>query len=206
MRTPSRCSISLLSPQEVTMPAALIARSEAAFTIQVEIPYASSMLDFEEAIQRSLNEAGTLATTEALQQFDADGSPIQIGDTKLTSKGKLKKEYQTPYGVAAVERHVYQSSRGGKTHCPLDRNARIVVSSTPRFAKMVSHKYAEFGSARVIEDLRENHARTVARSFVQNVADAVAAVATAKQEDWGYALPKPEEPAATVTIDMDGTC
>src|SRR3954454_1544210 len=78
------------------MPAAIVARSETAFTIQLEIPYASSMLDFEEVIQQHLNEAGVLATTEALQQFDADGSPIQIGDTKLTSKGKLKKEYQTP--------------------------------------------------------------------------------------------------------------
>jgi len=100
------------------MPAAIVARSEAAFTIQVEIPYASSMLDFEEVIQQRLNEAGVLATTEALHRFDADGSPITIGDTKLTSKGKLKKEYQTPYGVAPVERHVYQSSRGGKTYCP----------------------------------------------------------------------------------------
>jgi len=77
------------------MPAAIIARSETAFTVQVEIPYASSMLDFEEVIQQRLNEAGVLATTEALQRFDADGSPIQIGDTKLTSKGKLVKEYQT---------------------------------------------------------------------------------------------------------------
>ena len=42
-----------------------------------------------------------------------------------------------------IERHVSQSPRGGKTHGPLDRNARIVVSSTPKFAKMVSHKYAE---------------------------------------------------------------
>ena len=58
----------------------------------------------------------------------------------------------------------------------------------------------------MIEDLRENHGRTVARSFVQNVADAVAAVASAKEEDWGFALPKPEEPVATVTIGMDGTC
>ena len=32
------------------MPAAIVVRSEAAFTIQVEIPYASSMLDFEEVI------------------------------------------------------------------------------------------------------------------------------------------------------------
>ena len=100
------------------MPATIIARTDAAFTIQVEIPYGSSMLDFEDLIQQRLNEAGVLATQEALGRFDADGSPIQVGDTKLTSKGKLKKEYQTPYGVAPVERHVYQSSRGGKTYCP----------------------------------------------------------------------------------------
>jgi hypothetical protein len=188
------------------MPAAIIARTDATFTIQLEIPYGSSMLDFEEVIQQRLNEAGVLATTEALQQFDADGSPIQVGDTKLTSKGKLKKEYQTPYGVAPLERHVYQSSRGGKTYCPLDRNARIVVSSTPKFAKMVSHKYAEFGSARVIKDLSENHGRAVARCFVQDVTDAVAAVALAKEEDWEYVLPEPEEPTSTITIGIDGTC
>jgi len=188
------------------MPATIVARSESAFTIQVEIPYGSSMLHAEEAIQQRLNEAGTLATGEVLQRFDTDGSPIQVGDTKLTSKGKLLKEYQTPYGVAPVERHAYQSSRGGKTYCPLDRNARIVVSSTPRFARMVSHKYAEFGSARVIKDLAENHGRQVARCFVQGVADAVAAVAMAKEEDWEYALPDLEAPPATVTIGMDGTC
>src|SRR5919202_222797 len=159
------------------MPADIIARSETTFTVQIEIPYGSSMLDAEETLQQRLNEAGTLATAELLQRFDTDGSPIQVGDTKLTSKGKLLKEYQTPWGVAPIERHVYQSSRGGKTYGPLDRNARIVVSSTPRFAQMVAFKYAEFGSARVIADLAENHSRPVARCYVQNVADAVAAVA-----------------------------
>src|SRR3954466_11219252 len=188
------------------MPAAIVARSESTFTIQVEIPYGPSMLDAEEVLQQRLNEAGTLATAEILRRFDADGSPIQVGDTKLTSKGKLKEEYQTPYGVAPVERHVYQSSRGGKTYCPLDRNARIVGSSTPKFAKMVSFKYAEFGSPRVITDLAENHGRKGGRRFVQDVADAGAAVALAKDEDWEYALPEPEGPTATVTIGMDGTC
>jgi hypothetical protein len=188
------------------MPAVIVARSESGFTIQVEIPYGSSMLDAEEALQQRLNEAGTLATAEVLQRFDADGSPIQVGDTKLTSKGKLLKEYQTPYGVAPVERYVYQSSRGGKTYCPLDRNARVVGSSTPKFAKMVSFKYAESGSPRVIKDLAENHGRPVARCFVQNVADAVASVALAREEDWEYALPELEGPTATITIGMDGTC
>src|SRR4051812_7553663 len=188
------------------MLAAIVVRTDTAFTIRIEIPYGASMLDAEETIQERLNQAGVLATAEVLQRFDTDGSPIVVADTKLTSMGQALKEYQTPYGVAPVARHVYQSPRGGKTYCPLDRLARIVVSSTPRFARMVSHKYAEFGSSRVIEDLRENHGRTVARSFVQNVADAVAAVAMAKEEDWEYALPKLGGSVATIAIGMDGTC
>jgi hypothetical protein len=188
------------------MAAAIVARSETGFTVQLEVPYADSMLDAEDAIQEALNEAGVAATAEALEHLDTDGSPIRVGDLKLTSKGRLPKEYQTPYGVAVVRRHVYQPSRGGKTHCPLDQAARIVVSSTPRFARIIAHKYAEFGSARVLIDLRENHGRMVARSFVQNVADAVASVALAREVDWEYDLPEFEEPVATVTVGLDGTC
>jgi hypothetical protein len=188
------------------MSAAIVARSQTSFTVQVEIPYGPSMLDFEQVIQDRLNQAGVVATQEALQQFDTDGSPISIGSVKFTSKGPLPKQYQTPYGVATVARHVYQSSQGGKTYCPLDRDARIVTSSTPRFAKMIAHKYAEFGSGRVILDLEENHGRTVARSFVQNVADTVATVALAQEESWEYALPEMEHPVATITLGLDGTC
>ncbi len=36
------------------MPAAIVARSEAAFTIQAVIPYGFSMLGFEEMIQQRL--------------------------------------------------------------------------------------------------------------------------------------------------------
>ena len=49
------------------MPAAIVARTESGFTIQVEIPYRSSMLESEETIQEGLNQAGVLATQEALQ-------------------------------------------------------------------------------------------------------------------------------------------
>src|SRR3954462_5534049 len=187
------------------MSASIVARSESSFTVQVEIPYGSSMLDFEQAIQDRLNRAGVVATQEALQQFDTDGSPITVGSVKFTSKGQLPKDYQTPYGVATVARHVYQSPQGGKTYCPLDRDARIIVSSTPRFAKMIAHKYAEFGSGRVLLDLEENHGRKVARSFIQNVADAVATVALAQEESWDYAPPKLEHPVSTITLGLDGT-
>src|SRR5262249_49125923 len=50
----------------------------------------------EETIQTALNEAGVLATTAALEQFDTDGSPLDIGSTRWTSKGQEPKTYQTP--------------------------------------------------------------------------------------------------------------
>jgi hypothetical protein len=188
------------------MDAMIIARTPIAFTLQVEVPYNDSMLGFEETLQQRLNEAGVVATAEGLQQFDTDGSPINVGPVKFTSKGQIEKDYQTPYGVATVARHVYQSPQGGPTYCPLDRDARIVVSSTPRFAKVISHKYAEFSSPRVQVDLEENHGRPVSRCLIQDVADAVAAVAMAKEEDGSYTLPRFETPPATVAISLDGTC
>jgi hypothetical protein len=186
--------------------AAIIARTPTSFTLQIEVPYNDSMLDFEETLQHRLNEAGVMATAEGLRQFDTDGSPITVGPVKFTSKGPVEKDYQTPYGVATVARHVYQSNQGGPTYCPLDRDARIVVSSTPRFAKVLSHKYAEFSSPRAQVDLQENHGRSVSRCLIQDVADAVAAAVLAKEEDWGYALPKFDEPPSTVTVSLDGTC
>ncbi|MBV8268544.1 MAG: ISKra4 family transposase [Planctomycetaceae bacterium] len=188
------------------MDATIIARTPTSFTLQVEVPYNDSMLAFEETLQQCLNEAGVVATAEGLKQFDTDGSPISVGSTKLTTKGQVEKDYQTPYGVATVARHVYQGTQGGPTYCPLDRDARIVVSSTPRFAKVLSHKYAEFSSPRAQVDLQENHGRAVSRCLIQDVADAVAAAVLAKEEDWSYTLPKFEEPPATVAISLDGTC
>jgi hypothetical protein len=188
------------------MNATIISRTTTSFTLQVEVPYNHSMLDFEETLQKRLNEAGVIATAEGLQQFDTDGSPITVGPVKLTTKGLIEKDYQTPYGVATVARHVYQSPQGGATYCPLDRDARIVVTSSPRFAKVISHKYAEFSSPRVQIDLEENHGRVVSRCLIQDVADAVAVAALAKEEDWSYALPKFESPPATVAISLDGTC
>jgi hypothetical protein len=188
------------------MNATIIARTPTSFTLQVEVPYNDSMLDFEETLQQRLNEAGVIATAEGLKQFDTDGSPITVGPVKLSTKGPIEKDYQTPYGVATVARHVYQGPQGGPTYCPLDRDARIVVTSTPRFAKVISHKYAEFSSPRVRIDLEENHGRVVSRCLIQDVADAVAAAALAKEEDWSYTLPKFEKPPAAVAVSLDGTC
>ncbi len=119
----------------------------------------------------SLNEAGSLATGEALKRFDTDGSRLEMGGEKWFSKGEVNKIYQTPYGEVEIGRYVYQRSSGGKTFCPLERDARIVVTSTPRFAQVISHKFATGSSVQVQRDLQANHGRKVARSYLQTVAD-----------------------------------
>jgi hypothetical protein len=188
------------------MPATIIERQENRVTIQVTIELTRSMLDTEEAIQQALNQAGVLATAEALKQFDTDGTPLLIGSTRWTSKGQEPKAYQTPYGEASVERHVYQTGEGGTTYCPLERDARIILTSTPRFAMQVSHKYGEGPADRVVKDLTHNHCRPVAASFVQNTAQAVASVVQIKEEQWHYATPKLTEPISTIGLGLDGTC
>jgi GTP-sensing pleiotropic transcriptional regulator CodY len=186
--------------------AAIVDRKKDHFTIQISVPYGKSMLESENHILEKLNEAGSVMTGEVLSRFDTDGSPIVMGDVKWTSKGKISKPYQTPYGEVEVERHVYQTSKGGRTFCPLERDARIILTATPRFAKIISSKCSEMGSSRVLEDMEGNHGRKVARSFMQNVCDAIGAVVFAKEESWKYSLPEMEKSIHSVSIGMDGTC
>ena len=175
-------------------------------TLQITIPFEGSMLASEERIQTELNAAGVLASGKALEQFDTEGSPLELGGVLYTSKGQQPKSYQSPYGKVSIKRHVYQSSAGGATFCPLEVDGRIIVTSTPRFAKQISHKYAEMSGPRVVNDLRENHGRQVPRSFVQTLAETVGSIALAQEEKWHYQTPKPAEAIATVSIGVDGTC
>lgn len=188
------------------MTSRLISRENNTVTIEVKIKLSRSILESEERIQTALNEAGNIATGEALKCFDTDGTPIVLGSVKWTSKGQVPKTYQTPYGEIEVSRYVYQTSQGGKTFCPLERDARIFMTSTPRFAKVVSHKFANGSSCEVEKDLCENHGRRVARSYLQNLSEMVGSVAQAKEENWHYATPRIDMPIKTVAVGMDGTC
>lgn len=175
-------------------------------TLQVKVKLTGSLMDMEDSIQSAVNDIGVAATQEALKKFDTTGAPIQIGDVRMTSKGQVTKRYETPYGSVDFSRHVYQTSTGGKTYCPLDENARIITSSTPRFAKIITHKYARGSAREVSEDLSMNHGRTVARSFLQNVVNVIGAIAQATEESWEYAIPAQDDIVKTISVSLDGTC
>ena len=188
------------------MHAKIISSTEKNFTVQLTISYKDNMLKAEEHLQECLNEVGSLSTGEILEYFDTDGSPIIVGGISFTTKGKVEKQYQTPYGAVIVDRHVYQTSKGGKTYVPVDTGSKVIGCVTPKFAKMVSSKYSCDAAPGVQRDLMENHGRPVAVSFIKNLTDAVGTIALAKEETWSYKLPEFSKPIASISAGLDGTC
>ena len=161
-------------------------------------------MTMENTILDAVNDVGCIATGIALKRFDTDGSPIIREGIKLTSRNKDKKKYQTPFGVTEIERHVYQSSKGGKIFCPLEESAHTIFAATPKFAQQLSHKYSQGNAQSVCTDLEENHNRSIAKSTVQNVTDWVGSIACAQEEKWEYELPELNEPISTVVFSLDG--
>jgi hypothetical protein len=188
------------------MAAEIIKTNGSKILIQLELDLNRDMLASEEAIQRGLTEAGILASEYLLSQFDTDGTPIEVGKEKekYTSKGQYSKTYQCPYGEIKIFRHVYQSNKGGITYCPLDNDARIVNYSTPKFAKMVSQKYSWTGSENVQRDLRENHNRSISRTYIQDMGSAVGPIALTKP--WKYTTGVAFSDVSSIGISLDGAC
>lgn len=102
---------------------------------------------------------------------------------------------------------MYQSQRGGQTVVPLDMDACIVGSSTPRFGKMVSDKYGQQSGRQVQRDLAENHGRQVSACYIQNTSRAVGQLVLEKESIWEYHLPATlkEAEVHTISVGRDGT-
>jgi hypothetical protein len=86
----------------------------------------------------------------------------------------------------------------------VDNDGRILVFSTPKFAKMVSQKYSQIGSKHVQRDLKENHGRSISRTYIQDISRAVGEVASAKP--WKYTTGISSSDVSSIGISLDGTC
>ena len=165
------------------MSAELIKQNGNEVIVQFTVKLTGSMSDDEQALQRSLNEAGQIAMVPMLKQFDTNGEPVRVGDVKHTVRVCSPQTYETPYGPVQVERNVYQSSRGGRVYVPLEADGRMVLNSTPRYSQIVSGKYARFGADAICEDLLECNGRKLSRNYAKKLSSCVrkfAALSNAK--------------------------
>lgn len=164
------------------------------------------VLSLEEGIQAACNKTGLVAMREMLKRHDTDGSPIEKDGYTWRTKGKKPKTYQTPYGKVEINRHTYQCSRDGKTFCPLEYNARIIVKSTLRFAKLAGSKSSRSAVRDVQRDFEESRGINVPVSLLQRLTAEVADIAHDKEEKWSYGIPELKAAVKTIAISLDGTC
>jgi hypothetical protein len=79
-----------------------------------------NMMEIEEAVMDLMNTVGRSVLKPSLASFDVVGLPIMARGIKFYSRGQFPQVYQTIAGPISVERHVYQSSMGGRTFVPLE--------------------------------------------------------------------------------------
>jgi hypothetical protein len=188
------------------MPAELIEQRNNTLTIQFTVELTGHMLTDEQSLQQSLNEAGQVAMMPMIKQFDTNGEPIRVNGVKHTVKDYARQTYETPYGAVQVERHTYQTYKGGRAYVPLENDGRMVLNSTPRYAQIISGKYARFGADSIREDMLEGNGRNISRNYAKKLSDFVGSIAQCYETEWEYDLPEFDEPVHAITLGLDGTC
>ena len=184
----------------------IISKSNGKIVIEIDIESSDSLLQEEENIMKAVNSIGAELTGEALRRHDIEGATIKLGDIIAYSKGLSNGVYQTPYGAVDVQRHVYQTSNGGRIIVPLEMNCKMVDNTTPKFAKQVSSKYISMSASDVISDLEDNHGRHATRSFVQNVVSAVGTEIQSTMADGQWTIEPTVDPSKikSISCGLDG--
>jgi hypothetical protein len=178
---------------------------ELVYEMRVKIT-GKSMLEQEMAIQEAANIVGCRATADALKAFDTNGKPILVNGVKHTSKGEQTETYECPFGKITVPRHVYQNTNGGKTFCPMEHAARMILNSTPKYAKLLSYYYGKSGARSTSENLLEHTGRIACHGYVKKVSEVVGACAQFFENIVVYELPADIPEPAQIAISLDGTC
>ena len=88
----------------------------------------------------------------------------------------------------------------------MDKEVKIIKTSTPKFAKMVSNKYAYAPAKDVQKDLEENHNRKISRSYISSLSQTVSNLLLKQEENWEYEIAKMDKEVVTISMGLDGTC
>lgn len=160
----------------------------------------------ERALRELLCVAGQELTADWLRAQDVDVAQLEVAGTTYYRKEASAGHYQTLYGEVVVARHLYQTSAGGATLCPLELNCQLQFgSATPLLAEIVSFKLASATAREVEQDLAKSHGLQLSDSYLQTLGQQVGALALAPARVWQRPLPEVSAPVTVIASGVDGT-
>jgi len=139
------------------------------------------------------------------------GQDLEVERLELEGKTYYRKEasaghYQTLYGEQVVERHLYQTSAGGGTICPMEINCQMVFgSATPLLAEIAGFKLAGMTGGEAERDLAKSHGLKLSDSYLREIAQQVGQIAVSKRIAWQIPTSEVNEPVETIATGVDGT-
>jgi hypothetical protein len=160
----------------------------------------------EVQVRDALQVIGHAFTRELLRRKAVTTARIEQDGQTYYRKAATPGAYQTPYGEVVIERHLYQSSAGGMTICPLEQQCQLRFgSATPRLAEMVSFKLASQTAREVEQDLATCQGLRLSDTYLREVGEAVGQRALERVGGWHLEGPPLAAPVTTIATGVDGT-
>lgn len=160
----------------------------------------------EVQVRDVLQAIGQALTRELLQAKEVAPPRVEYEGQRYYRKAATPGVYQTPYGAVVVERHLYQSSAGGATICPLEQACQLRFgSATPRLAELASFKLASQTAREVEEDFARCQGLTLSDTYLRELGEQVGQLARTRVGGWQLEGPALPAPVTTIATGVDGT-
>lgn len=173
--------------------------------IESEKMMQESFYQSELSVRQIVNQIGTELTREMLEQRQID-SPVIEGDGQTWYRKEASPGHcQTLYGEVSLARHLYQTSAGGVTRCPLEELCGLRFgAATPLLAEVLSFKVSALTPGEAAQDLAK-HGRQLSASFIRDTAQQVGQIAVEKATAWRLKTPPSQTPVKIIATGLDGT-
>ena len=166
----------------------------------------ASFYEGEVQVRDLLKLIGQELTVHLLRSKAVEAPTLTVEGETYYRKAASVGHYQTLYGEVAISRHLYQTSAGGATLCPLELHCQLRFgAATPLLAEVVSFKLASAPAGEVAQDLVKSHGLSVSDTYLHHLAQQIGQIALDKQEAWHLKAAVVPAPVAIIATGVDGT-
>jgi hypothetical protein len=166
----------------------------------------ASFYEGEVQVRDLLKVIGQELTMHLLRSKAVDAPTLEREGQTYYRKDPSPGHYQTLYGEVVISRHLYQTSAGGATLCPLELCCQLSFgAATPLLTEVVSFKLASAPAGEVAQDLAKSHGLALSDTYLHHLAQQVGQIAVGKHEAWHLEAAAAPAPVAIIATGVDGT-
>ncbi len=160
----------------------------------------------EVQVRDLLKVIGQELTVHLLRSKAVDAPTLEWEGKTYYRKETSPGHYQTLYGEVVISRPLYQTSAGGATLCPLERNCQLSFgAATPLLTEVVSFKLASAPAGEVTQDLAKSHGLALSATYLHHLAQQVGQIAVEKHAAWHLEGAAAPASVAIIATGVDGT-